>query len=172
MESAIPEHLRKEKTCPFRHPEGYTPSYPTRVARYPLNILRVVKAYIGIQYRPETPATNLTRPRVLLRPLRRYRNSPLPICLIAMSADLANLNMQTTRSDFFFSCSGSRLSNEPWKQQEERSPLPMSGAPSTSLQYRRPHRREMFASLLYQESFWFQLHLSHLLAISLEQRTF
>ena len=27
MESAIPEHLRKERTCPFRHPEGYTPSY-------------------------------------------------------------------------------------------------------------------------------------------------
>ena len=56
MESAIPEHLRKERTCPFRHPEGYTPSYPTRVAHYPLNILGVVMAYIGIQYRPETPA--------------------------------------------------------------------------------------------------------------------
>lgn len=47
--SAIPEHLRTERTCPFRHPEGFKPSYPTKVAYFSPSVDCLVMAYFGVQ---------------------------------------------------------------------------------------------------------------------------
>jgi aldoxime dehydratase len=51
MESAIPAHLRSERTQSRRMPEGYAPPYPSYVARHAASVKRVVMAYFGLQYR-------------------------------------------------------------------------------------------------------------------------
>lgn len=49
LESAIPDHLVAERTCPRRTPDGYAPPFPSYVARFPVSTKRVVMAYFGIQ---------------------------------------------------------------------------------------------------------------------------
>lgn len=51
MESAIPRHLQTERTQSARTPRDYRPPYPSFVARHPPNVVRVVMAYFGVQYR-------------------------------------------------------------------------------------------------------------------------
>ncbi len=52
MESAIPHHLRTERTRPPRQPAGYEPPYPSFVARHKPSVTQVVMAYFGLQVRP------------------------------------------------------------------------------------------------------------------------
>ncbi len=42
IETAVAPHLQRERTCPFRHPAGFDPSYPTKVARFSPDITEVV----------------------------------------------------------------------------------------------------------------------------------
>ncbi|HSV52614.1 MAG TPA: phenylacetaldoxime dehydratase family protein, partial [Burkholderiaceae bacterium] len=60
MESAIPEHLRTERTRTRRIPGDYAPPYPSFVARHKPGVKRVVMAYFGLQYQGEEapPAAN------------------------------------------------------------------------------------------------------------------
>lgn len=53
MESAIPEHLRTERTRHRRVPDDYAPPYPSFVARHKPDVKRVVMGYFGLQYRGE-----------------------------------------------------------------------------------------------------------------------
>lgn len=55
MESAIPEHLRSERTRQRRVPDDYAPPYPSYVARHAASVTRVVMAYFGLQYRGDAP---------------------------------------------------------------------------------------------------------------------
>jgi aldoxime dehydratase len=57
MESAIPQHLRTERTRHRRVPDDYAPPYPSFVARHKPDVTRVVMAYFGVQYRGDTPAS-------------------------------------------------------------------------------------------------------------------
>lgn len=50
MESAIPTHLRTERSRTLRIPDDYTPPVPAYVARFKPSVSRVVMAYFGVQY--------------------------------------------------------------------------------------------------------------------------
>lgn len=56
MESAIPEHLRTERTRHARVRDDFEPPYPSFVARHAPSVGRVVMAYFGLQHRPEDAA--------------------------------------------------------------------------------------------------------------------
>lgn len=56
MESAIPDHLRTERTRHRRIPDDYQPPNSAFVARYRPGVTRVVMAYFGIQYRGDASA--------------------------------------------------------------------------------------------------------------------
>ncbi|QDP26724.1 phenylacetaldoxime dehydratase family protein [Bradyrhizobium cosmicum] len=56
MESAIPLHLETQRTRHKRVPDDYQPPYPSFVARYKPEVVRVVMAYFGVQYRDVAPA--------------------------------------------------------------------------------------------------------------------
>ncbi|QYN36837.1 phenylacetaldoxime dehydratase family protein [Pseudonocardia sp. DSM 110487] len=56
MESAIPAHLAVPRTHPGRMRDGYTPPYPSFVARMEPAVRQVVMAYFGLQFRGEPPA--------------------------------------------------------------------------------------------------------------------
>jgi len=56
MESAIPRHLRSDRTRHRRIPDDYVPPYPGFVARHKPSVKRVVMAYFGVQYLGESPA--------------------------------------------------------------------------------------------------------------------
>lgn len=60
MESAIPAHLRTERTRTIRIPGDYAPPYPSFVARFKPAVARVIMAYFGIQYRDAEPPTAAT----------------------------------------------------------------------------------------------------------------
>jgi aldoxime dehydratase len=49
IESAIPQHLTAERTCPVRMREGYTPPYPSYVSRFGEQNTGVVVAMLGVQ---------------------------------------------------------------------------------------------------------------------------
>ena len=49
LDSAIPEHLRQERTQPLRTPPNYEPPYPTYSARFPEDMKDLVMAVIGCQ---------------------------------------------------------------------------------------------------------------------------
>lgn len=51
MESAIPDHLKTERTRHTRYGDDYTPPYPAFVARHKPSVSRVVMAYFGLQFR-------------------------------------------------------------------------------------------------------------------------
>lgn len=53
MESAIPQHLRTERTRHRRVEDDYNPPYPSFVARHKPAVERVVMAYFGLQYRAD-----------------------------------------------------------------------------------------------------------------------
>ena len=55
MESAIPKHLQCPRLRQRRISEDYTPPFPATVARYPLEVKRVVMAYFGVQYSAGAP---------------------------------------------------------------------------------------------------------------------
>jgi len=57
MESAIPDHLRTERTRTIRIPADYAPPYPSFVARFKPAVSRVIMAYFGIQYPDSEPAS-------------------------------------------------------------------------------------------------------------------
>ncbi|HLU56849.1 MAG TPA: phenylacetaldoxime dehydratase family protein [Pseudonocardia sp.] len=59
MESAIPAHLAGPRTLPARMRGGWTPPYPSYVARMQPRIRQVVMAYFGLQPRGEPPAAAL-----------------------------------------------------------------------------------------------------------------
>lgn len=50
LESAIPEHLRRERTCPAKTPANFEPAYPAYVARFPPAAKDLVMAVIGAQF--------------------------------------------------------------------------------------------------------------------------
>lgn len=56
METAIPPHLRVDRTRPRRIDDDFVPPYPGHVARHDPGVERVVMAYFGVQYRGEAPA--------------------------------------------------------------------------------------------------------------------
>ncbi len=56
MESAIPPHLKTDRSRHRRVPDDYSPPYPSFVARHKPTVTRVVMAYFGLQYRGEPPA--------------------------------------------------------------------------------------------------------------------
>jgi aldoxime dehydratase len=56
VESAIPTHLRAERTRTRRIPDDYAPPYPSFVARSSTSVKQVVMAYFGVQG-PARPAT-------------------------------------------------------------------------------------------------------------------
>jgi aldoxime dehydratase len=60
MESAIPSHLRTERSRTRRIPDDYAPPFPGYVARFKPEVRRVIMAYFGIQYRGEEPASAKT----------------------------------------------------------------------------------------------------------------
>jgi len=55
MESAIPRHLESARTQQRRMPDGYTPPYPSFVARFKPAVQRVAMAYFGVQFRGAPP---------------------------------------------------------------------------------------------------------------------
>lgn len=57
MESAIPSHLRTNRTRTRRIPDDYAPPVPAYVARFKPEVKRVIMAYFGIQYRGDEPAS-------------------------------------------------------------------------------------------------------------------
>jgi len=57
MESAIPKHLRTERTRTRRIPDDYAPPVPAYVARFRPTVKRVIMAYFGIQYSGDEPAS-------------------------------------------------------------------------------------------------------------------
>ena len=59
MESAIPAHLTATRTHPGRMRDGWTPPYPSFVARMEPAVRQVVMAYFGLQFRGEPPADAL-----------------------------------------------------------------------------------------------------------------
>ena len=57
LDTAIPEHLRQERTQPLRMPPKYEPAYPSYSARFPEDMKDLVMAVIGCQQpdaRPES----------------------------------------------------------------------------------------------------------------------
>ncbi len=50
MESAIPPHLRVDRSRTRRITDDYAPPYPSFVARHKPSVKRVVMAYFGVQY--------------------------------------------------------------------------------------------------------------------------
>jgi aldoxime dehydratase len=56
VESAIPAHLTAARTHPGRMKDGWTPPYPSFVARMEPAVRQVVMAYFGLQFRGERPA--------------------------------------------------------------------------------------------------------------------
>ncbi|KAH9876926.1 hypothetical protein IAQ61_002287 [Plenodomus lingam] len=56
LESAIPEHLRRERKCPMKKPPNYVPPFSAYCARFPITMDSLVMATIGAQY--ETAAKN------------------------------------------------------------------------------------------------------------------
>ncbi|KAH7379593.1 phenylacetaldoxime dehydratase [Pyrenochaeta sp. MPI-SDFR-AT-0127] len=50
LESAIPEHLRKERKCPVSTPPNYQPPFPGYCARFPTHMTDLVIVIIGAQY--------------------------------------------------------------------------------------------------------------------------
>jgi len=54
-ESAIPAHLRTERTRHRRIPDDYAPPYPSFVARSSTRVRQVVMAYLGLQFSGELP---------------------------------------------------------------------------------------------------------------------
>ncbi|KAH8707199.1 phenylacetaldoxime dehydratase [Phaeosphaeriaceae sp. PMI808] len=56
LESAIPQHLRKERTCPLGTPPNYNPPFPAYCARFPTKMADLVMAIIGTQY--SSPSSN------------------------------------------------------------------------------------------------------------------
>jgi aldoxime dehydratase len=56
MESAIPPHLRVDRSRTRRIPDDYAPPYPGYVARHKPAVKRVVMAYFGVQYAGEMSA--------------------------------------------------------------------------------------------------------------------
>jgi aldoxime dehydratase len=57
MESAIPGHLRTDRTRTRRIPDDYVPPVPAHVARFKPQVKRVIMAYFGIQYQGDEPAS-------------------------------------------------------------------------------------------------------------------
>lgn len=49
MQSAIPEHLRRDEARPRSTPEGYTPPFPAWTTRFAKDVSQVVMMYFGIQ---------------------------------------------------------------------------------------------------------------------------
>jgi Haem-containing dehydratase len=66
LESAIPVHLRCERTQPIRTPPNYEPPYPSYSARFPQEMKDVVMAIIGCQY-PDSSATSVIEARKALK---------------------------------------------------------------------------------------------------------
>lgn len=56
MESAIPDHLRTERTRHTRFGDDYSPAYPSFVARLKPSVERLVMAYFGVQFRSASVA--------------------------------------------------------------------------------------------------------------------
>jgi aldoxime dehydratase len=50
MESAIPQHLQRQRTRHRRISDDYNPPYPSIVARFDPTLTQVVMAYFGVQY--------------------------------------------------------------------------------------------------------------------------
>ncbi|KAL6708389.1 hypothetical protein ACN47E_002652 [Coniothyrium glycines] len=50
LESAIPEYLRRERTCPASTPPNYVPPFPAYCARFPTILKDPVLAVIGAQH--------------------------------------------------------------------------------------------------------------------------
>lgn len=50
LESAIPEHLRVERTIPANTPKNYQPPFPAYSARFPKDAKGLVTAIIGVQH--------------------------------------------------------------------------------------------------------------------------
>jgi aldoxime dehydratase len=55
MESAIPSHLKVERTRHRRVPDDYQPPYPSFVARHGPAVEKVVMAYFGVQHKGDAP---------------------------------------------------------------------------------------------------------------------
>ncbi|KAK4632287.1 Phenylacetaldoxime dehydratase [Fulvia fulva] len=51
LESAIPEHLRVERTIPANTPANYQPPFPAYSARFPKDAQGMVTAMIGVQHK-------------------------------------------------------------------------------------------------------------------------
>jgi len=60
MESAIPDHLRAERTRTRRIPDDYAPPYPSHVARFKPSVQRVTMAYFGVQFDRAEPSSART----------------------------------------------------------------------------------------------------------------
>ncbi|HEY3471616.1 MAG TPA: phenylacetaldoxime dehydratase family protein [Amycolatopsis sp.] len=55
VESAIPAHLRADRTRPTRKSAAFRPPYPSFSARFAPSVRQVVMAYFGVQHASETP---------------------------------------------------------------------------------------------------------------------
>ncbi|CAK7205482.1 hypothetical protein SEUCBS139899_008257 [Sporothrix eucalyptigena] len=53
LETAIPEHLRTERTMPTSTPPNFDPPFPAYIARYPESAKDLVMAVVGIQHAAE-----------------------------------------------------------------------------------------------------------------------
>ena len=50
LESAIPDHLVRARTCPAKTPAGFVPAYSSYVARFPPTATELVMGVIGAQF--------------------------------------------------------------------------------------------------------------------------
>ncbi|KAF2799688.1 phenylacetaldoxime dehydratase [Melanomma pulvis-pyrius CBS 109.77] len=50
LDSAIPEHLRKDRTTPIKLSPNFVPPYASYASRFPESVKEIVMAIIGVQY--------------------------------------------------------------------------------------------------------------------------
>ncbi|RYO96521.1 hypothetical protein DL766_010247 [Monosporascus sp. MC13-8B] len=75
LDSAIPEHLRRERTRPAKTPStDFQPPYPSHSARFPKNASDLVMAILGAQYKSASEVDGAAQSK--LSTFLAYENSP------------------------------------------------------------------------------------------------
>lgn len=76
FESAIPEHLRADRTVPARMPEGYAPPFPAFASHFPKKAADLVMAVIGAQYASQDKVDGVAREKLEAFAAATVENAP------------------------------------------------------------------------------------------------
>ena len=76
FESAIPEHLRADRTVPARMPEGYAPPFPAFASHFPKKAADLVMAVIGAQYASQDDVDGVAREKLEAFAASKVENAP------------------------------------------------------------------------------------------------